>query len=415
MSKLKDKQQINSLILLFTMTYMVSYMTRINFGAVITEIEAQTGMTKTMLSAAVTGSSICYGVGQILSGYIGDRLSPKRLVFSGLLVTTTMNLLMLFCGNHIQMTLVWCVNGLAQAFMWPPMVRLLVGLFDETDYKRATTMVTWGSSFGTIAIYLAAPAAILISGWRLLFVVTAFLGAAMSIIWNRFCIEPQLEIKTEKAKTIKVDLEQKIDIFPLDKKASLISVLPLIIAIMFAIIMQGALRDGVTTWMPSYISETYHLSSEISILTGVLLPIFSIVCTRIALMLYENVLKNPLKCAGVIFGAGALSALILACVSGNSALVSVLGAAMLTGSMYGVNLMLISMIPPFFQKYGKISTVSGILNSCTYIGSAISTYGIAILSEYFGWRMTAFVWCLIAVIGMVICFASTHTWKKKMM
>lgn len=77
----------------------------------------------------------------------------------------------------------------------------------------------------------------------------------------------------------------------------------------------------------SYISETYNLSSEISILTGVLLPIFSIVCTRIALALYEKKLKNPLQCAGIIFAAGAVSALLLTCVSGNSAMGSVLGAA----------------------------------------------------------------------------------------
>ena len=39
--------------------------------------------------------------------------------------------------------------------------------------------------------------------------------------------------------------------------------------IMLAIMMQGILRDGITTWMPSYISETFHLASSVSILTGI--------------------------------------------------------------------------------------------------------------------------------------------------
>ena len=77
MNQLTDKKKINATIFLFTMTYMVSYMTRINFGAVITAIVEQTGMTKTMLSSAVTGSAITYGLGQILCGYIGDRISPS--------------------------------------------------------------------------------------------------------------------------------------------------------------------------------------------------------------------------------------------------------------------------------------------------------------------------------------------------
>ena len=126
MYKLTDKKKINATILLFALTYMVSYMTRINFGAVISAIVEQTGMTKTMLSAAVTGSAITYGLGQILCGYIGDRISPKRLVFIGLLTTVCMNLLIPVCQNNVQMTAVWCVNGLAQACMWPPMVKLMV-------------------------------------------------------------------------------------------------------------------------------------------------------------------------------------------------------------------------------------------------------------------------------------------------
>ena len=34
---------------------------------------------------------------------------------------------------------------------------------------------------------------------------------------------------------------------------------PLVIAIMVAIALQGMLRDGVTTWMPSYISEVFNM------------------------------------------------------------------------------------------------------------------------------------------------------------
>ena len=168
MTKLTDRKKINATVFLFTMTYMVSYMTRINFGAVITAIVEQTGMTKAMLSAAVTGSAITYGLGQIICGYIGDRISPKRLVFIGLLVTVGMNLLIPLCRDHVQMTAVWCVNGLAQACMWPPMVKLMVGLFNQTDYGRASTMVSWGSSFGTIIIYLLAPVIIMVSDWKTL-------------------------------------------------------------------------------------------------------------------------------------------------------------------------------------------------------------------------------------------------------
>ena len=398
MNQLTDRKKINSTILLFTLTYMVSYMTRINFGAVITAIVEQTGMTKTMLSAAVTGSAITYGLGQILCGYIGDKISPKRLVFIGLLITVSMNLLIPLCDNHVQMTAVWCVNGLAQACMWPPLVKLMVTLFSQTDYGRASTMVSWGSSFGTIVIYLLSPVIIMVSGWKTLFFITAGCGAVMAMVWLRCCQEPEFE-RPVAAKGAMAD----------KKNARFFT--PLLAAIMFAIMLQGALRDGVTTWMPSFISETFRLSSEISILSGVCLPVFSILSLRLALALYEKLPGNPVRCAAIIFGLGAVAALVLSMVADTSSIGSIACMALLTGAMHGVNLMLICMVPPFFQRHGNISTVSGVLNSCTYVGSAISTYGIALLSESAGWQTTAFVWFIIAALGAAVCTVCSRVWK----
>ena len=119
-------------------------------------------------------------------------------------------------------------------------------------------------------------------------------------------------------------------------------------------------------------------------------------------------------CAGIFFFTGALSALALFLLTGKNAAFSVLFSALLTGSMHGVNLILICMIPPFFKPQGNVSTVSGILNSCTYIGSAISTYGIAVLSENIGWSNTLLVWLLIALLGTAICAACVRPWKLKM-
>ena len=399
MYTLTDKKKINATILLFALTYMVSYMTRINFGAVISAIVEQTGMTKTMLSAAVTGSAITYGLGQILCGYIGDRISPKRLVFVGLLTTVCMNLLIPLCQNNVQMTVVWCVNGLAQACMWPPMVKLMVSLFDTATYGRASTVVSWGSSFGTIIIYLLSPVIIMVSSWRSLFFITAGCGLAMALVWQAFCQEPDFE------KPVKADKGAVTD------KKSTRFFTPLLVAIMFAIMLQGALRDGVTTWMPSFISETFSLSSEISILSGVCLPIFSILSLRLALALYEKLPGDPLRCAAIIFALGAVAALILSFVADKSPVGSIACMALLTGAMHGVNLMLICMVPPFFQRKGNISTVSGVLNSCTYVGSAISTYGIALLSETAGWQTTALVWFVIAALGTAVCVVCSRIWK----
>ena len=126
---------------LFTLTYTISYITRINYGAVISEMEAASGIARSVLSMALTGSFFTYGTGQIISGFLGDRISPKRLVSVGLITTVVMNLLIPVCPSPYLMAAVWCVNGFAQSLMWPPLVRLMNALFTDEQYKMATTKV----------------------------------------------------------------------------------------------------------------------------------------------------------------------------------------------------------------------------------------------------------------------------------
>ena len=396
MQKLTNQKEMKKITLLFMFTYMISYITRTNYGAIISEMVEATSFSKSMLSMSITGSFVTYGTGQIVSGILGDKFSPKKLVSIGFIITILMNLLITLCTNPYQMLAVWCVNGFAQSFMWPPIVKLMTTLFSNEDYSKATVTVSWGSSFGTIAVYLLAPVLIFLSGWRAVFIFAAICGVIMLFVWNRNCpnMEVAKEVTAKKAEVKESTGSGKNFLFT-----------PHMLCIMLAIVLQGMLRDGVTTWMPSYISETYDLSSIISILTGVVLPVFSIICFRVTSELYQRKFKNPMICAGVIFGVGMVSAAALLLFTGRSAACSVLFSALLTGCMHGVNLMLVCMLPAFFQKYGKVSTVSGVLNSCTYVGSAISTYGIAVISEAYSWSFTLLIWVLIAALGTVTCFA----------
>ena len=401
MNQLTEKRQINGMRFLFMLTYMVSYLTRINYGAVIVEISDDMGIAASLLSLAVTGSFITYGAGQLVSGYLGDRIQPKRLVSVGLTITIAMNMLVPFCNNSWLMTALWCVNGFAQSFMWPPIVRLMVALFKEEDYKKATVVVSWGGSFGTIFVYLASPVWIMLSGWRLVFWVSAVFGVIMQLCWNRYCpdIQEEAAAKTEKAAEAE------------GGTAFLKS--PLIWGIMFAIVLQGALRDGVTTWMPSYISDTFRFSNAASILTGVLLPLFSILSFQVTSKIYNKKPNAPLLCAGSIFLTGGGSALLLLLFSGKQAVICIFCMALLTACMHGVNLILVCMLPVFFKDSGNVSTVSGTLNACTYVGSAVSTYGLAKISESAGWNTTIMVWMIIALAGMCICFSCIPPWKKR--
>ncbi len=397
--KLTDGKKIRNLTLLLTTMYMVSYITRINYGAVIAEIASDLKILDSVASLAVTGSFVTYGAGQLISGYMGDKIQPKILVFAGFVLTVLMNLTVSFLSNPYIMAAVWSVNGFAQAFMWPPVVKLMTNLLDGNNYKKTTVIVSYGASFGTIAAYFISSACVYIGSWRYMFVVSAIIGAIMGVLWFKYCpvIDMDADVVVNKAaeKTVKLG-------FPF-----------IIFVVMPIIVLQGALRDGVQTWMPKFILSSFNLQGFMAILlTGLALPLFAILCMRVTSKIYQGKLSNELLCAGTMLATGMISAIVLYSLNGFNPVVTSLFGAVLSGSMHGVNMIMVCMVPPYFGKYGRISLISGVLNACTYIGSALSTYGIAKFSELFGWNNTILLWAGIAFAGMTICTIFAKSWGK---
>lgn len=403
----KRRAEARRLTLLCAAVYFCSYLTRLDYGAVMVEMVRAEGFSRVDASAALTGLFITYGFGQLISGYLGDRVKPQLLIFFGLIACGLMNLLIPFCPSPAWMTVVWSVNGLAQAMMWPPLVRIMSQHMTESEYKVATVHVSWGSSLGTIVIYLLIPLLLKVSSWRGVFYCAAAVGMGMAAFWMaRYGrVERTLPLQEQAAPADEPGDAGK-------SGGGLRALMPLLAIMMGVIICQGTLRDGITTWMPTYLADTYHMESGKSILTGVLLPLFGMVCYQIVLWMNRKLVKNELQCAAIIFGVGLVSLLALRLLHAHSFALSVLILAFAVASMHGVNLIMTCMTPKYLAGSGKISMISGLLNACTYIGSALSMCGVALIADRFGWTVTESLWCAVALLGTLCAAACVPKWGK---
>lgn len=385
--------------ILCCLVYFVSYVTRINYQASISEIITDLAVTKQLASIAVTGSFITYGIGQIISGIIGDKLKPQNVIFAGIIGTSLINIAVFFAPNIYFMNVIWCFNGFFQALLWPPLVRIISENIHASKYENTVLCVSWSSYFATIIIYIVVPIIISFSSWRLVFIISAVIGLIFSVIWllGTRRLEPIYDFTKAKSSGGKVGIKLLLSV----------GIVPMLIAI----IMQGMLRDGITTWMPSYIAETFNLGNNISILTTAILPIFSIFGTALTTIVSKK-LKNELLSSTVFFGSSFLFNVIMAVFFAKFIPLDIFSMAMISVCMHGVNLMLISNVPRYFAKYGKVSTISGIMNAATYLGSALSTYVFAIFSDKFGWNFTVISWAIIAFIGFVLCLFCIKIWKE---
>lgn len=398
-------KRARGIALLCMAVYFASYIMRNNFAVMIVKICSDMQVEKSALAIVLTGMTVFYGIGQIASGFLGDRLSPRVMLAGGLILAVVCNTLMFFLESIPLMTVVWCINGLAHAMLWPPIVRLLSNNLNDTEYNYAVVRVSWGSSIATIAMYLLCPLLLTFLSWRVIILIFAVIGALVAALW--MAINPQL-IKGDGEKTAN-DKEEKTDFVPIPKYAYF----P-IAFIMLAIILQGVLRDGVTNWMPSLMNESFALGEELSILSTVILAVFSMISFSLSAFLHNRFFKNEVTCSTVIYIFSTVTAVLLYFANTflKSALVSALLLSLIVAGMHGINLMLITIVPKRFARSGRVSTFSGILNACTYVGAAISAYGVAALAESFGWEVTILVWAAVALLGIAFTGIVIPVWRK---
>ena len=396
------KGRERELSLLFCLVYFASYITRINYGAVIPEVVRDLGITNAQAGLAVTGSFITYGAGQPLMGWLGDRLPPKPLLTAGLLGTALCNLAAAAQSGVIAITVLWSVNGFFQSMLWPPLIRMIADAMPQEAYRRTCVNVVSAANGGTILIYLSAPLLIRWGSWRLCLVAPAAAALAVAVLW-------QVRVRAgREAVGVRRDGGEEGDRSLSTGRLVLLSGVPFILG---ATMLQGLLRDGITTWMPTYISEAFSLGTGLSILSAVVLPLFAIVALRLTAKLLGACGGNEMTVSLLLFAAAAGGCLVLCLCSGSVPLTAAM-MALVCGSGHGVNQMLISNASVRYAPYGRVSTMTGILNACTYVGSALSAYGFAAVADRWGWQRLILLWLLCSVLGGLLCWCNQKRWKK---
>ena len=389
--------------------YFSTYIGRLNYSASLTGIILSEGFSKGQAGMIGTAFFFAYGAGQFVSGFLGDRLAPKKMVFTGLMVSGLCNLAMAGAKSSGLMTAVWCVNGLFQAFIWSPMIRLMYEYYKTETRMKACVSLNSSVPIGTMAAYGLTALVIWLSGWRTMFVLAGAALIGTSLFW----ITGMKQVERYAAESGKM-AEMPSGETGGSAKAAVnwksLLIQSGFLFLMMALFVQGALKDGVTTWVPTYISETYGLSAILAITSTMVIPVFNLLGVYLASFANLHWFRNEVRTAGAFFVVSAAAILVLRLASGRSMAVSFLMLALATTAMMAVNTMLIAVLPSYFGVIGRASSVSGLLNSSVYAGGAVSTYGIGALSVALGWNATIVIWFLMAAVSAVICFLTVRKW-----
>ena len=412
------QQSSNSarLIALCSAVYFTSYLTRKTYEASILAICDDTGLARTAAGLAGTALVALYGGGQFVTGWLADRLDPRRIVLAALLLNAACNAAMpLAVGSVAALVALNAVNGFAQAMFWPPLVKIFADNLSSERYKGAVFSVNVAANVAIIAVFALVAGCIRFAGWRLSFWLVAAAALAMAAVWraSRKCFNAETQMGGA-VQPATATPHPASDLRPSSPPASNLSTfqpfnlstLMCLLPVVLATVCMGVMRDGIEAWAPTIVKDVYGLGASGSTLSVAILPVFAVASMAGARRL-RAALGDEIKAAFALFAAGGACASALFATAGGTLATGLPLLAVLSASMYGVNLMLVCELPGRFAGGGRVGTISGILNTGVYAGAALSIYGFAKLHERFaGWRPVFAVWIAVVAAGLALLAAA---------
>ncbi len=397
------------LFLLCALTYIIALFGRLSYSSVMAELIVTEGFTKSQAGLIGTALCVVYGIFQIFSGMIGDSISPKKLIFLGVMGSAVLNLSMGISHSYHIMLGVWALNGIFQSFVWSPVARIFAEMMPPDYRKKACSNAAITYPLATVIIYLFASVMLATLGWRCVFLISAGLMIVVSVFWyiRMGWYENQTEMHGDIETVMLNEQEQS-------SEGSLFQLM-LVSGVIFAVVgalAHGMLRDGIQSWVPTLMTENFHFGTSISVALAIILPLINISGVFITKAISKNHIHNELNGSAGFFVVTIVSLFILYFVCGSSALLSLLMMTIASTCMVGSNIMIINLMPIHFGTIGRSSSITGVLNCSAYLGSALSSYGIGAVADHFGWRAAILVWLLFSVFALCTALLGSRRWGR---
>lgn len=402
-----DRHVQRRVTVLCFLLYLALGLARYNYSACLSALLSTEPFSRAAAGFIGTVSFFAFALGTALSGFVADRMSPRRLVFAALLVSALSNLAFYFTRSYAVMLVVWAINGLSHGPAFSCVMRLLSACYPRERVTGASIAVQCAFFIGMGLAYAVSALLIRLCSWREAFLAAAIACAAFAVVWNAGlrCADRYTDAQQAEAVRGGAPAPAAPPAWKLVCGAGLVLV-PLALAV------QGILRDGVTAWGPAYVGDLFHLDASLAVAASMVIPFISIVGIFTADLVRRVLRGNELTTAGVFFVCSGMMLCVLLFTTGKSLALSLLLLAVSTACMSATNAMLLNALPLQFGAYGRTGALSAVFNTAVYTGSGLSTCGIGLFVTALGWRATNVLWLLLAALAAAACLLSARRWQR---
>lgn len=331
---------------------------------------------------------ITYAVGQLINGWIGDKIKAKYMISFGLILAGVCNsLFSLFAGSPLAATVSYGLSGFFLSMIYGPMTKVVSENTDPLYATRCSLGYTFASLLGTPAAGFIA----VLAAWRTAFQITSVSLVIMGLVaLLAFTVQEKKGIITynssfrsaKKGGQIKVLIERQII------KFTIIS------------IVTGVVRTTVVFWLPTYLAQHLGFAPKTATMLYTASTFIISFTSFLSVFIYERLKRNMDLAILLYFITSTVFFVLLLLVRDPALNIVLLVLAIMAGK--AADSMMWCRYCPSLYDTGMVSTATGFLDFISYMSASVSSSLFANAVSGIGWSGLILIWAGLMAIGIVV-------------
>ncbi|MBO7399799.1 MAG: MFS transporter [Clostridia bacterium] len=406
------KKRSTLLIILCWAAYATQYINKYSIQICLKGMIESGLFTESFGGNVLTAFFASYAFGQFVNGWLGDKVNPRYMIGTGLAGAAAMNLMMGLAGDKIVVLIIWCLNGWFCSMLWAPVVRCVAEFIPVERRSGAGASLSATSPVGLLTVYALGGIFLdEIGSYRHVYIAASCFAAVMAIVW--FIGTHRLRDHFKHYSSVAPENGKNGGGARVGGKKLAFLLISSGAAFGFGCIMfNGVLKDGVSSWTHSYLVSNYGITESLASTLLMILPFVNLAGAFSAVKLFKKN-KNEFLTTAAMFTVSVVSISLLLAVRNFSAVFGVILLALSSAAMLGANTMLLTFLPMRFAHVGRAATFTGMLDTVSYLSSAVSGTVNGNIIENSGWNTLILVWVGLALAGVTVSVLGTLKWRKR--
>ena len=246
-------------IALVTAAIALNYMDRSTLAIGNLKIRQEFHVNATAIGALQSFWAITYGVAQLPSGYLLDRIGPKALVGAAMALWSLAQAAGGFAASYGQLLWARIALGATEAPCFPSATRSTSDWFHVNDRGRPSGVYTSGAFIGPAIAPPLLTGVMLSFGWRTMFIVMGVAGVIAAVLWFLVYRDPRstrLEPQDEDYLRTNLDAKSAVSV----RQWATLFRFRAMWALMLGAFCTGYISWMYQTWLPAYLEMQQHIS-----------------------------------------------------------------------------------------------------------------------------------------------------------